>query len=215
MSTESEINKTGQEATASTMPIHEALFYIQQNLNAPKDLENKFGNYKYRSCESILAAVKPHLAHTGTTLTFLDDIRLIGDRFYVVSTACLNNGVEYRKASGYAREDLSKKGMDGAQLTGATSSYARKYALNALFAIDDNKDADITNQHKTDDKSIVAQAKSEIQGAVTQAQLRDIFNRYSAIVPALCQKGGQIQKALTERRKVLEELNVQQSPAKP
>lgn len=188
------------------MGIHEALFYIQQNLNAPKDLKNEFGGYKYRSCESILQAAKPLLGATGTTLYFNDEIIHIGDRFYVTSTATLSNGAETRCAQGYAREELAKKGMDSAQLTGATSSYARKYALNALFAIDDNKDADKTNQHKTDKQSIVTEAKAEINAATSTTQLKAIFEKYTAIEPSLCQKNAPIHKALSARKTELSDV---------
>lgn len=115
--------------------IRQALSHIQGKLNAPKDLTNKFGGYNYRSCESIQQALKPLLQETETTLTLSDEIQQIGDRFYVVATATLCNDKDYVSASAYAREDLVKKGMDAAQLTGATSSYARKYALSGLFAI--------------------------------------------------------------------------------
>ena len=120
---------------------------IQTKLNAPKDLRNTFGGYNYRSCESILEALKPLLAETECTLTLVDEIVFIGDRFYVKATATLKNANgETESAVAYAREEESKKGMDASQLTGATSSYARKYALSGLFAIDDNKDADATNK---------------------------------------------------------------------
>jgi len=118
---------------------------IQQELKAPKGQRNSFGNYNYRSCEDIVEAVKPLLGEG--TLTLSDDIVNIGDRYYVKATASLNYREEGRepqefKVSAFARESLDKKGMDSAQITGAASSYARKYALNGLFAIDDTKDAD-------------------------------------------------------------------------
>jgi hypothetical protein len=113
---------------------------IQQALKAPKGQFNKFGNYKYRSCEDILEAVKPLL--NECVLTLSDSVEQIGDRFYILAFAQLRLGEETIDARGFAREQDSKKGMDAAQLTGATSSYARKYALNGLLLIDDNKDAD-------------------------------------------------------------------------
>lgn len=120
---------------------------IQTELNAPKNQYNAFGKYSYRSCEDILAAVKPLLAAYNCTLTLTDGIELIGDRFYVRATATLTNDTgDTAKATAYAREDEVKKGMDGAQITGAASSYARKYALNGLFCIDDVKDPDATNK---------------------------------------------------------------------
>jgi hypothetical protein len=124
------------------------LLVIQQKLKAPKGQVNKFGGYSYRSCEDILTAVKPLLAETGTTLTLNDEVRLVGDRVYIKATACLFNEksmIAYTDA--YAREAEVKKGMDEAQITGSASSYARKYALNGLFAIDDTRDPDATNDH--------------------------------------------------------------------
>ena len=120
---------------------------IQTELNAPKNQYNAFGKYSYRSCEDILAAVKPLLSAYHCTLTLTDGIELIGDRFYVRATATLTNDTgDTASTTAYAREDEVKKGMDGAQITGAASSYARKYALNGLFCIDDVKDPDATNK---------------------------------------------------------------------
>lgn len=116
---------------------------IQQGLKAPKSQYNNFGKYKYRSCEDILEAVKPLLSEQACSLVISDDIQLIGDRFYVKATATLMNSEGLTVTStAYAREQDIKSGMDSSQLTGATSSYARKYALNGLFCIDDTKDAD-------------------------------------------------------------------------
>lgn len=130
------------------------LITIQSRLKCAKNQRNKFGNYNYRSCEDILEAVKPLLAETGCTLTITDDISLIGDRYYIKATATLtNSNQEKETTSAFAREEDVKKGMDASQLTGATSSYARKYALNGLFAIDDNKDADFTNKHGKDEQA--------------------------------------------------------------
>lgn len=118
------------------------LINIQKKLKAPKGNYNSFGKYKYRSCEDILEAVKPLLAEEGCQLTLGDEIVLIGDRFYVKATAHFTDGTDHQMVSAYAREDETKKGMDGSQITGTASSYARKYALNGLFLIDDTKDAD-------------------------------------------------------------------------
>lgn len=124
---------------------------IQAKLKAPKGQYNAFGKYKYRSAEDILEAVKPIYLEQNCILTISDSIELIGDRYYVKATARLTNSEgAYFEASAYAREDLTKKGMDESQITGSTSSYARKYALNGLFAIDDNKDSDYTNTHGKD-----------------------------------------------------------------
>ena len=130
--------------------IYEGLAKIQRELKAPKGQTNNFGNYKYRSCEDILEALKPHL--NGYTLVITDDISMVGDRFYIKATATISDGKESISATGIARESQTKKGMDVSQITGSTSSYARKYALNGLFCIDDNKDADTTNTHQKDEK---------------------------------------------------------------
>lgn len=130
--------------------VYEKLRIIQQKLNAPKNQRNNFGNYNYRSCEDILQAVKPLLDETGTVLTLTDSMEEVGSRIYVHAKAQLSdvtNG-ESVMSEAYAREEEVKKGMDASQITGASSSYARKYALNGLFAIDDNKDSDATNEHQ-------------------------------------------------------------------
>ena len=123
----------------------EKLSAIQTALNAPKNQLNKFGGYNYRSCEDICMAVKP-LLH-GLSLTLTDTMELIGERYYVKAVASITDGKETISTVAYAREAKEKKGMDESQITGATSSYARKYALNGLLLIDDNKDADATNDH--------------------------------------------------------------------
>ncbi len=125
------------------MNIYQSLNYIQSNLKAPKGQFNSFGKYHYRSCEDILEGVKPHLKETNTCLVISDDIVTIGDHNYIKATATLYGADGGAVAnSAFAKEPLDKKGMDPSQITGATSSYARKYALNGLFCIDDNKDAD-------------------------------------------------------------------------
>lgn len=137
------------------MNINEKLLKIQIELKAPKGQYNSFGKYKYRSCEDILEAVKPLLQENKCTLTIKDDMEQIGDRYYIKATAILadteaDNTIITNTA--YAREEESKKGMDGSQITGTASSYARKYALNGLFLIDDTKDAD-TNEFKEQQES--------------------------------------------------------------
>lgn len=121
--------------------IIEELSRIQRELKAPKNLWNKFGGYAYRNAEGILEAVKPLLS-PGYVVMCNDRVLAIGDRYYVEATACLTNGEDTVSVTASAREDETKKGMDGCQITGSCSSYARKYALNGLFAIDDNKDSD-------------------------------------------------------------------------
>lgn len=127
------------------------LSIIQSEIKAPKGQMNKFGNYKYRSCEDIVEAAKPVLNKHGFALMLTDEVVMIGTRFYVKATAEISDGSEVYRSAAYAREEESKKGMDGAQITGAASSYARKYALNGLFAIDDTKDSDATNTHGKDE----------------------------------------------------------------
>lgn len=115
---------------------------IQTGLKAPKNQYNSFGEYRYRSCEDILEAVKPMLKDRDLVLTISDDVVQVGERYYVKATATITDGVNSISNSAFAREMLEKKKMDDSQITGATSSYARKYALNGLFCIDDTKDAD-------------------------------------------------------------------------
>jgi hypothetical protein len=121
------------------------LAIIQQKLKAPKGQVNTFGKYKYRSCEDILEAVKPLLG--DLVLTISDDIVEVGGRVYVKATVSIYSGSGTLSTTAFARESETKKGMDDSQITGSASSYARKYALNGLFCIDDTKDADATNEH--------------------------------------------------------------------
>lgn len=146
---------------------------IQRTLNAPKNQYNNFGKYRYRSCEDILEGVKPLLA--GLFLSISDEIVPIGDRYYVKAIATITDGESSHTATAMAREEESKKGMDAAQVTGATSSYARKYCLNGLFGIDDSKDAD-TNEHRQMQDSAPAQSKpkpkpADILAAFSEAAL--------------------------------------------
>lgn len=124
--------------------IQSKLISIQTELKAPKNLYNSFGKYKYRNAEGICEAVKPYLSKHNVSLTISDDIVEVGGRIYVKATATLSDGSTDGSVSvtAYAREADDKKGMDAAQVTGATSSYARKYALNGLFLLDDTKDVD-------------------------------------------------------------------------
>lgn len=140
------------------------LIAIQSELKAPKSQFNKFGGYKYRKAEDILEAVKPLLNKQKCTLTITDDIVMVGNRIYVKATATIKNEKgECDTTTGWAREEESKKGMDGSQITGASSSYARKYALNGLFAIDDNADSDTTN----DGQHQAAQQQAQTQQPAT------------------------------------------------
>lgn len=124
------------------LSINDKLQYVQENLVAPKDAYNAFGKYAYRSAESILAAVKPLLAATGTVIKLSDSMELIGERYYLKAVAVFKDNTGEEVAFALAREDDKLAGMASAQVTGSTSSYARKYALNGLLLIDDNKDPD-------------------------------------------------------------------------
>lgn len=132
---------------------------VQYKLKAPKGQTNTFGHYRYRSCEDILEAVKPLLHETGLTLTLSDDVVAVGDRVYVKATACITDGTDSVSNTAWAREAESKKGMDDSQVTGTASSYARKYALNGLFLIDDTRDADTDEYHRrtAEDKPIMCE----------------------------------------------------------
>ena len=134
------------------MNIYEKLTEVQNELKAPKSKYNSFGKYNYRSCEDILEAVKPILKAKRLAMTVKDDVFNIGDRFYIMATVTVFDCESDEKVTttAYAREDADKKGMDGSQITGSSSSYARKYALNGMFAIDDTKDADSWNTHDKD-----------------------------------------------------------------
>lgn len=154
------------------MNVYEKLMTVQTKLRAPKGQYNQFGHYSYRSCEDILEALKPLLAEVGAIVNISDEVKLIGNRFYVEATAmfldCETGDSVVARAS--AREDETKKGMDLAQVTGSVSSYARKYALNGLFAIDDNKDSDATNTHNKDIKPNM----TPVSG-LSEAQIKRLF----------------------------------------
>lgn len=153
------------------------LISIQSELKAPKTQVNRFGGYKYRKAEDILEAVKPLLAKQKCTLIITDDVVLIGNRIYVKATATIKNEKgECETTTGWAREEETKKGMDGSQITGASSSYARKYALNGLFAIDDNADSDTTNdgQHQAAQQQTQTQQQTAQQPASSQYHPNDL-----------------------------------------
>ena len=154
------------------MNVYEKLMTVQTKLRAPKGQYNSFGKYSYRSCEDILEALKPLLAEVGAIVNISDEAKLLGDRHYIESTAMfidIETG-DSVVARALAREACIKKGMDDSQITGATSSYARKYALNGLFGIDDNKDADSTNTHGKDIKPNM----TPVSG-LSEAQLKRLF----------------------------------------
>ena len=148
---------------------------VQSQLKAPKNQFNSFGEYRYRSCEDILEAVKPLLGDKGLVLTINDEVVQVGERYYVKATATITDGENSISNSAFAREMAEKKKMDDSQITGATSSYARKYALNGLFCIDDTKDADAlppeddgVNKIKNEIKSEKAKATRELNKKVDE-----------------------------------------------
>ncbi len=156
------------------------LIYIQSNLKAPKNQWNDFGKYSYRNAENILEAVKPLLSEKGCILTISDEIVQFGDRVYVKATATIKNSSgETESASAFAREPLSKKGQDESQVTGSASSYARKYALNGLFAIDDNKDADALNvTPEYTQQQAASPYLSAVKGAKTVGELEIVWGKF-------------------------------------
>ena len=166
------------------MEVYKKLMQVQCKLKAPKNQMNQFGRYKYRSCEDILESLKPLLLEVKASIVISDDIIFVNDRHYVKATVRfidIETG-EIVETSALAREDENKKGMDSSQLTGATSSYARKYALNGLFAIDDTKDSDFTNTHGKDisaqninSKSPKSYPKSNNDKQLTEAQLKRLY----------------------------------------
>lgn len=173
------------------MKLHEKLLAIQTKLKAPKGQYNSFGKYSYRSAEDILEAVKPLNAEQGVLLTITDGIKEIGGRVYVVATATVSDGTDTLQVSAFAREPENKKGMDDSQITGATSSYARKYALNGLYAIDDNKDAD-TDEHKQQQDNAPKkqqgqkqQAQKQQEKGFTEKELHELVEKYVRNIEAL------------------------------
>lgn len=147
------------------------LITIQSELKAPKTQVNNFGGYKYRKAEDILEAVKPLLAKQKCTLTITDDIVMVGNRIYVKATATIKNEKgEVETSTGWAREEETKKGMDASQITGASSSYARKYALNGLLAIDDNADSDTTNNGQQQESKQQTQTQQPVPQQSSNAQ---------------------------------------------
>lgn len=163
------------------MNINEKLLSVQSKLKAPKNQFNSFGKYKYRSCEDILEGLKPILAENKASVILSDDIVQIGDRYYLQATATFIDveSCERLEVKALAREDENKKGMDLAQVTGSVSSYARKYALNGLFAIDDTKDSDSTNTHNND-KAIEPNTDNKLTNntnkTLSEAQINELYS---------------------------------------
>lgn len=158
------------------MTFQQKVVAVQSELKAPKGQYNSFGKYNYRSCEDILEGVKPLLNKYGLYLKISDAVEMIGDRYYIKATATLSDGDNCISTSAYARESLDKKGMDSSQVTGATSSYARKYALNGLLCIDDTKDADSVESNPLPQNTAYnwkALKTRAVQGGVTEEALKD------------------------------------------
>ena len=196
------------------MNIYEKLLSIQAQLKCNKSQYNSFGKYKYRNCEDILEALKPILAKSKATVIISDEVINIADRFYVKATAKMvdTESGEHIETTAYAREEENKKGMDGSQVTGASSSYARKYALNGLFAIDDTKDADTLNRHGQEPapkKVLSAQTRENINKMIMEySQLSN--KQVSEITVELSKMAGKPLKEITEdeSKEVLKYLNI-------
>lgn len=163
------------------MKIYEQLSNVQHELKCSKSLYNSFGKYSYRSTELIMEAAKPLLFENDLCLIITDSVELIGDRFYIKATATIyNKEGEQVSTTAYAREEENKKGMDASQITGSTSSYARKYALNGLLAIDDTKDADATNTHGVTNDSKTAATNNKTNNTMntyklTEGQIKRLY----------------------------------------
>lgn len=166
--------------------INNELCRIQKELRAPKNQFNKFGNFYYRSCEDILEGLKDVLGPCSIIMN--DDIVAVGDRIYVKATATLLLGEQSVSVSAFAREAIVKKGMDESQVTGSTSSYARKYALNGLFAIDDNKDADV-----------IESIEDRLQSVKTVQELNELFKKLDE------EKQKKMTKKFSARKKELQD----------
>ena len=164
--------------------VHQKLLQVQIALKAPKSNYNSFGKYSYRSCEDIMEAAKPLLKDQGLTMLISDDVFQIGDRYYIRATVTVMDAEsgELVQASALAREEETKKGMDASQITGAASSYARKYALNGMFAIDDTKDAD-TRPPSVPKKSTVHNAARKSRN-ISKRMERECRRRNSLKIPA-------------------------------
>ena len=166
-----------EQTTPTVAAIVESMATIQSSLKAPKGQTNKFGGYKYRSCEDILEAVKPHLKSHNLVLTITDDITEVGGRVYVKATAVVHSTDGHSvQTTGFAREEENKKGMDTSQITGSASSYARKYALNGLFCIDDTKDSDATNSHGRTAPAKKAPAKKATASGLSDEEMEQLEN---------------------------------------
>lgn len=160
------------------------LLSVQSELKAPKSQYNSFGEFYYRNCEDILEAVKPLCAKDGLLLTLSDEIVFIDGRHYIKATATITDGNATVTTTAFAREEERKKGMDGSQITGAASSYARKYALNALFLIDDSKDSDTTNTHNksNNDEQILDEWVDAVNSCNDLTSLNSLYRQNESTV---------------------------------
>ena len=189
--------------------IYKKLNQIQIKLKAPKSQFNKFGNYKYRNCEDILEALKPLLNEFKTVISLKDEIIFIEGRFYVKATVTLIDSEtgEVFSTSAFAREEETKKGQDGSQITGSSSSYARKYALNGLFAIDDTKDSDSTNTHGKEEakKTTEREFKKAIDMINALADTEEKSNKIFDMIEKF-NKNSLMDCTIEELRKIYDEL---------
>lgn len=199
--------------TKEELLIEDKLIDIQTELKAPKGQYNNFGKYSYRSAEDILEAVKPLNAKHNLLLTLTDEPILVGDWHYIKATATLTDGDDTLKVTAYARESLNKKGMDDSQITGTASSYARKYALNGMYLIDDTKDADTDEYqyNQTNNKQQKQQSDNQVgkpvilakfkQGGGTEEQFNEWYGKQIASGFNHNQMDQYLTKALMERNK--------------
>lgn len=157
--------------------VYQKLMRVQSKLKAPKNQFNKFGNYSYRSCEDILEGLKPLLKEVGAVLIINDEVVNIANRFYIKATASFISIDDGEKiiSSALAREEEERVKFDPAQLTGSVSSYARKYALNGLFAIDDTKDSDSTNKHEKDNITSLNNENKWTNPKLTDNQIKRLY----------------------------------------
>lgn len=162
--------------------ITQKLIKVQSELKAPKGQKNTFGNYNYRSAEDILEAVKPLLSEQGLLMTITDIIEQVGERYYIQAKVTITDGEDTVEVTGYARESLNKKGMDDSQITGTASSYARKYAMNGLFLIDDTKDSD-SNENRTERENRAKKADVEAERE-KQAKIAKLNAQYERALKA-------------------------------
>lgn len=182
------------------MKLNEKLLIIQSELKAPKGQYNKFGKYNYRSAEDILEAVKPLNAAQGLLLTLTDEPILIGDWHYIKAAATITDGTDTHTVTAYARESLNKKGMDESQITGTASSYARKYALNGLYLIDDTKDAD------TDEYDKQSKSQQRQPNKATDKQLNAVNNMVRAIANKYNMEQKQLYEGVKKRLGIKEDM---------